>query len=306
MRPIKNTQIMRQVSKIFFFFLAATLFVACNDDDDNGGPSTKPTASMSTTYKDILGNTTNWTATGVLAEQSAGDFSIIGSAANQTEIFSLSINAPTVGDHYDATISFVRMQDTTFYTGDNSGETYAMVSVTEVDTVNKTISGTFQYSLANMENPSDYIFNTDDAVTPGQFTNIPYTTEVIGGGGDGSLSVDLDGTTMTDDDVFGFMLQGQLMLSAEFGDDKGVTINLPGDIVPGEYEIGSLIASPGILYTDPNQSVSFFGDSGAIVILSHNTSTKKITGTFHGTLAPMGGSEPPIQMTNGSFNITYM
>ncbi len=297
---------MKQISNIFFLFLAATVFVACSDDDNKGGPSTAPAASMYTTYKDTAGSETTWKATSVEAEQDADGFWISGSTSNPTESFGLHISSLAVGDYHDATIIYTRMvnSDMTVYSDGMGDETFASVSVTEVDTVNKTVTGTFQYVLANVMQASDFIYNTD--VAPGVFTKIPYTLESDGGGGtggigDGTLRVDLDGTTMTDNDAFGMSIFNSLIVSGEFG-TKSLSISMPADITAGTYELGGLGSTLSVTYSTDDQS--FFSTSGSLVILSHNVASKTISGTFHGTLTDIL-SQATVQATNGSFDITY-
>ena len=295
---------MKQVSKIFFFFLAATIFVACGDDDDKGGPSTKPTASMSTTYKDTLGNTTNWSATSVEAEQGIDGFTITGSTNNQTESFSLYISAATVGDHFDdATIIYTRLEDGNlimYSSGSFGSDAYAMISVTEVDTVNKTISGTFSYLLTNPMNSNDYIYNSD--LEPGKFTKIPYSTEVIGGGGEGTFNFDLNGTPKVANEASGIKFAGQIMLSANFG-ATDASLTMPGDIAPGTYDFGSTGSAVSMTYMMGSTSV-YVSNSGSLVITSHNTATKTISGTFQCALTDLFSQEV-LQATNGNFSITY-
>lgn len=294
---------MKRLGKILSFMLLAGVFAACNGDDDGGGGGTpEPTAQMTVSYGDEMGDETTWTASSVAAEMDWG-ITVAGSSDDQTQMFVVDVDGMEVGtyDQFSSEVTYLRTTDSTMYSSAFGEDAYSFVTITEVDTANQTVSGTFGFYIENMEDDTDFMYteNTDG----GSFTDVSYATETGGGGGDDQVSVNIDGTTKTSDYTMTLLSGNTLIISGSFGGDEDLTITLPSNISSGSYDFSS---NSNITYTigDNVYMSGGTGSSGSITISSHNTSTQEISGTFSGNLIELGGGGS-VSLTNGSFTASY-
>ena len=188
----------------------------------------------------------------------------------------------------------------------NSGTAGGTVNISSIDTINHLVSGTFQLTLAN---PAD---NSKKTITQGVFDFVHYSgdtgTTIIPpptGGLKDTLEVTIDGTRFfaSDVEVSNDSSTGQLLI-AGFSGQKDVGLFLPPTITPGTYNLdfatGLYI---GIYNPDPSTTLLSQAD-GTVTIISNNTTTKRISGTFSFTATPMGSGQPAA-LTLGYFAVNY-
>ena len=188
----------------------------------------------------------------------------------------------------------------------NSGTAGGTVNITSIDTINHLVSGTFQLTLAN---PAD---NSKKTITKGVFDFVPYTgdtgTTIIPpptGGLKDTVQVTIDGTKFfaSDVEVSNDGSTGQLLI-AGFSGQQDVGLFLPPTITPGTYDLdfatGLYI---GIYNPDPGTTL-LSQANGTVTIISNNTTTKRISGTFSFTATPMGSGQPA-DLTLGYFAVNY-
>ncbi len=164
---------MNRMTKSFFILLACVVFAACSDDDNYGLPPDF-TPSMATTFKDTSGKEIKWSAgTVIAATQYQGEYLIQGSNTNPNESFNLVIQQGTLGDHFAVIDAMLRKGENVVHYSSYFVTPYSVnvVSITERDSINHTISGTFQYELVNTMDSTDYIYSVDGV--PGTFDNVP-------------------------------------------------------------------------------------------------------------------------------------
>jgi len=214
----------------------------------------------------------------------------IGVTENQLEVngASYSTNTKTgAGDVWIGVTDFVTSQ----------GE----VEITEIDTNNKTISGTFFFTGHNQNlGPKEF--------TNGVFNKIPYTTDALPPSTQNSFFAKVDGVEFVEDAVQGIAssLPGfsTIGISATKNNLQTIGLTLNSDIVEGDYTFS--IFSPPI-----GQYNLFLGDSyvsqetgSKLTITLHDKANKRIVGTFNFTASPLLGGQS-YEITEGSFDITY-
>ena len=184
----------------------------------------------------------------------------------------------------------------------NAGAAGGTVIISSIDTVNRLVSGSFQFTLTN---PAD---NTTETVAKGVFDYIPYVVGTIGltppsGSSKDTLEVTVDGNKFFASDVEVSDSAGQLLI-AGFSGTQDVGLFLPANITTGTY---NLDFSTGIYIGvyNPDPSVTLLSQSGGtITIISNNTTTRRISGSFNFVATPVG-SGPTANLTQGFFAVNY-
>lgn len=176
------------------------------------------------------------------------------------------------------------------------------VTISSIDTVNRVVSGSFQFTLTN---PAD---NSTETIAKGIFDYIPYNAGIVGvipspGAPKDTLQVTVDGNKFFASDVVISDSAGQ-MLVAGFSGTQDVGLFFPANITAGTY---NLDFNTGIYIGvyNPDPSVTLISQSGGtITIISNNTTTRRISGSFNFVGSPVG-SGPTANLTLGYFAANY-
>jgi Family of unknown function (DUF6252) len=184
----------------------------------------------------------------------------------------------------------------------NAGSAGGTVTISSIDTVNRVVSGSFEFTLTN---PAD---NSTETVAKGVFDYVPYAAGIVGvvpppGAPKDTLEVTVDGNKFFASDVEISDSAGQ-MLVAGFSGIQDVGLFFPSDITAGTYNL-DFTAGLYIGVYNPDPSVTLLSQSGGtITIISNNTTTRRITGTFNFVATPVG-SGPTANLTQGYFAANY-
>lgn len=184
----------------------------------------------------------------------------------------------------------------------NAGSAGGTVTISSIDTVNHVVSGSFEFSLTN---PAD---NTTETVAKGVFDFVPYAAGIVGivpppGAPKDTVEVTVDGNKFFASDVEISDSAGQ-MLIAGFSGTQDVGLFFPTDITAGTYNLDFTTGLYIGVY-NPDPSVTLLSQSGGtITILSNNTTTRRISGTFNFLASPVG-SGPTANLTQGYFAANY-
>jgi Family of unknown function (DUF6252) len=183
----------------------------------------------------------------------------------------------------------------------NAGTAGGTVTISSIDTVNRVVSGSFEFTLTN---PAD---NSTETVAKGVFDYVPYNT---GTGGAVPPGTPKDTVEMTVDGNKFFASETEIsdsagqMLVAGFSGTQDVGLLFPSDITAGTYNLdfttGMYI---GIYNPDPSTTL-LSQTGGTITIISNNTTTRRVTGTFNFVATPLG-SGPTANLTGGYFAANY-
>jgi Family of unknown function (DUF6252) len=191
--------------------------------------------------------------------------------------------------------------------GFNPGDAGGSVKITSIDTANKKMSGIFSFKVFRQQD------GLQRAMTEGSFTNLSYITSLPPSNSSDTFNVKIAGTRWTPPTVLGAKTPAVPPLTSQIvitGTDatgtKSVGIFMPANITPGTYTLDLFGGQYIGLYNpdaDPNHSQS--STLGTLTIISHNTSIKRIRGTFsfhaEALLNPLLFTE----LTEGFFAVTY-
>ncbi len=211
------------------------------------------------------------------------------------------VSAPPTGNYAD----FPEYTDTSF------------INITEIDTQNHTISGTFRYNGARIANPEETNPELMEievvTITSGSFTDLPYVSDVISPIGDNQFAAKLDGqnfainslTAYHTDAMIG--LPATIIITGSKSTTEKISLSLLANITPGTYSVSNIPSIDGntLGYTFNATSTGVLFSNGSVTIISHDAAAKKIKGTFQGVASPILGGGTTHSITDGTFDVTY-
>ncbi len=225
---------------------------------------------------------------------SNGEKIVLVVADSGVHVYTLDINSPSNAGAYnkDTAYSYATNQ------GNSDAESGGTLSITSIDLVNKTMSGTFSIKVYRAFDL------TQKNITEGVFNNIPFeTTAIPPSNSTDTFRVKVNGVDFPAFSVSGISAFGMVNFSASNQQvSKTVGISLPADITPGTYTF--TLFGPSYIGQYNSDSAYMAADTGTITILEHNTISKKIRGTFDFHAAELPGTQEA-QLTEGYFSITY-
>jgi len=184
----------------------------------------------------------------------------------------------------------------------NAGAAGGTVTISRIDTVNRVVSGSFQFTLTN---PAD---NSTETVSRGVFDYVPYTAGLAGvvpspDAPKDTMEVTVDGNKFFASNVEISDSAGQ-MLIAGFSGTQDVGLLFPAGTSAGTYNL-DFTTGVYIGVYNPDPSVTLLSQSGGtITIISNNTTTRRISGNFSFVGSPVG-SGPTANLTQGYFAANY-
>lgn len=303
-------------------FATALILSACTDDNNGGGggPET-PTGSITASQTLVTGPQTapvesDWSLPTVAAVRFQGQLSI--TASNQSTGESLVFLLPDNGEAvYSNTSQDPNLGLATWVpsTGMNALTTIPtdtlqpvpsmFVQVTTIDTTAKVLSGIFTIVVKNTLNPSNFA-----AFQEGEFTDVPYGTEITGPGGDvgeGTLTCDVDGEPHVTN-TFIAMKQNftnMIIITSASADESTVSMGIPSDVQSGtSFDLGTLSQDYLANYLSA-EGTAYQAIEGSITVTNHDPDNNTIEGTFEYGAAQGLFGDPEIQITNGAFQATY-
>lgn len=289
------------LSALFVLFSAVT-FTSCdtepvdpvlNENNNNNGPAVFTV--------DFSGET--FVAAGTQAVIADGMIVLSGTKASGESV-SLAIGGTSEGayDGEDAFMVYSPDADSEYQyinlnweTEEDSGS----VIITEIDTENHTISGTFSFTGWWSDSEANLPSIT---FTNGTFENIPYTGTIPNNPGDEYLNAVIDGTA-TEFSNFAVMEIGDMMNITGFSvaSSSSIQLRMPANITVGTYTItDDPFAGPTALYVNDEEGASSV--SGSLIITSIEDGF--IEGTFEFDAETDGGTA--VEVTDGEFYIELL
>jgi hypothetical protein len=102
-----------------------------------------------------------------------------------------------------------------------------------------------------------------------------------------------------------YILNNKLWVRGTDLDSNKLTIGFPTDIVEGTYEITNENEAYQGLFLENISNTLARANTGTIVIVSHDTESNTISGTFSFIATPSGNPTPEFEVTEGEFNVSY-
>lgn len=183
--------------------------------------------------------------------------------------------------------------------GTDTADAGGIVVVNNIDKVNKTISGTFRCKVFRD------IDGSQKQITEGVFDKVSYNTSASPLGTTSktdTIRAKIDNTAWSAVGITSNAFGGSIIISGAAIDGvRSVSLSFPQDITPGTYDLN--ILSPVGLYF-PTPATIYASESGNVTITEHNTTTKRIRGSFNFKATDQTGSKSA-QLTEGYFSVKY-
>jgi len=173
------------------------------------------------------------------------------------------------------------------------------VVFTNIDDVNNTVSGTFNFTAENLLSGAKKEFSL------GRFTNVSKSILPVS---NDDFYAKVDGQEYIDISLFGSLVSvgntELILISANRSLTETIGISLESDISVGTYSFGSFISQsyPTAQYSVSN---STYVADGEIIITEHDTVNKIISGTFEFEASPIISATPNFNITEGAFSVSY-
>ncbi|MFN4027070.1 MULTISPECIES: DUF6252 family protein [Flavobacterium] len=298
-----------------FLILTAFTFTSCDNepidpaiDLDNfggGGNNGGPVVFKA----DFSGST--WNATSAQADITNGVISIVGFRGSNGEGFGFQVLATSTGT-YPANANLLVYTPANSEYGywsinpDNAQADTGSITITEIDTVNKTISGTFNFTGYWSDTLVTNILPT--VFSNGVFENIPYesdSTPVT----DDTFSAKFDGVDFVEDQIDVVQILANespfapvaiSIVGSQNANDDNVGLRIPYSIAVGTYSFDTNTANFG--GSSIQDGLLYVAQSGTVTIIS-KTATR-IKGTFSYE-AYNFTTNTTKQVTAGTFDVEY-
>ena len=177
------------------------------------------------------------------------------------------------------------------------------LTITSIDDVNKKISGTFSFRVYRSQDGKKANF------TEGKFTNISYGTTLPPASAKDTFRVKLNGNALVGSSIIVINTFGKINITfSDAGNTKNVSLSLDEAVTVGNAYTWSGFGDYMSIYNEgvTNPPVTYLGDGGNLTILEHNTTTKRIRGTFNFVANIFPIPVPPAKtFTEGYFSVKY-
>ena len=186
------------------------------------------------------------------------------------------------------------------YTTNQSGDTTlagGAVTITAIDRVNKTMSGSFKFKVYRITD------STGKKITEGVFEKLSYTTTLPAASSTDTLTVKTDGGQWTAQSIFAVTFGGGTLISGTASNlSRSVGLQVPAGVAAGTYDFtffGDYIGTYA-----PDAVTTLMADPGKITIIEHNLTTKRIRGSFYFKAIPIPGTTgTTYNLTEGYFSV---
>ena len=178
----------------------------------------------------------------------------------------------------------------------------AELKILSIDTANKIIKGTFKF-MGGQINPVTNQLNTK-VFTNGEF-NLNYAADVPAPVNN-NFFAKIDGVDFIPTNISGIKTNGTISVIGRRGSVENIGLSFDDTITAGTTLTFTPLSNTRGQYILDANPANIFGGTGSLTIISHNTTTKRISGTFNFTAATL---LPPIvskAITVGTFDITYL
>jgi len=283
---------------LLVFAMAAAVLTSCSDDsdDDNSGTPDAPEGKIVAKVGDKSFEATGSAiiANGAIMIGGANGSEILTLIVNDTKVGAYDAKGVKIGVSPDAEINYTPDSKVFFSsTFAADGEKVGTITITDIDQAKKTISGTFSgYAIKD---------GVSTEIGSGSFNKVPFTEQAPS-----SMAAKIDGTDFNATVAVGVTAGGDIALNGQFlNGSKMLVFSFSQDLKAGTYTIADLgEGDVSATYTLGTQT-AYWSKSGTFVITKHDATAKRIEGTFNLTLYDIMEEKADVNITNGTFAITY-
>lgn len=243
-----------------------------------------------------------------------GMLNVTGISADSQEI-SITLTDTSLGVHTLspqtsslAVFGFIDSAYTTNFStsqGADATQSGGQVDLTEISTLNHTVSGTFSFTVYRS---SDH---TQRTITTGVFKNIPYTSTLPGSNPGDTLTATIDNAAFASQSIQASITDGVItILGATSSGAQSIALILPTNTTIGSHPLTAPGATPA--YTaiydfvgTGGANTADFGTAGNINILVNNAATSRMRGNFSFTAPDAAPAITSHVVTSGYFSVYY-
>jgi hypothetical protein len=288
----------------FLLLWTAIIFTSC--DNEPIDPAINPTDFVGgnlgpALFKaDFSGAT--WNATVSQAIISGNLMQIVGAKANG-ESFAFLIDGATLGT-YPANVNILAFTPAGSEFGywstniNNATENTGSITISNINTTNKTISGTFSFKGYWSDNDVTAILPVQ--FTNGVFTNVPYISQQET---NDTFFAKVNGSEFVDEDILVTEItagtQQFISVAAQNAALNSMTVSVKSSLAAGTYTITGNSATDVVQASYNINNTSYNAVSGTVKIIS-KTATR-----IKGTFSVVTGGATPFTITEGAFDVAY-
>jgi len=189
--------------------------------------------------------------------------------------------------------------------GADSAQSGGEVTLTGINTLSKTVSGTFAFSVYRTSD------GTQRTIASGVFNNIPYTNTLPGSNPGDTVTATIDGTAFTSESIQASTLDAQLtILGSTSNASQSIALIIPTNTTVGSHALTPTGASPAYMavydFVGSNgNNTAAPANAGTINILENNTANSRIRGNFSFTTTDGASGNSNHTISSGFFSVYY-
>lgn len=285
------TKFLRQ--PLLTLLLASVVFASCSDDDaekEKLPPAGKIIGKVDGVSFELDGEARLY-ATSILIQSVPAE-----------QVLEIFVDKAAEVGTYEVTGSDGLSPDASVFYRDDQGNMYfssvaevndkvGTVTVTEIDKVNQTVSGTFSSKAYTVE-------GAVKEITEGSFSKIHYVDIA-----DNAMTAKIDDQEFTAVQTTAERGEGRIYVEAAAnGNAPIIILSFNDDISIGSHNIGKLYSEIFAVYLNDH---IFLSTVGTLTITKHDTNTRRIEGTFNFDALEDGSSGEQHIITEGVFSLGY-
>jgi hypothetical protein len=186
--------------------------------------------------------------------------------------------------------------------GTDSAQAGGEVTITAIDPIHKTLTGTFTFKVYRE------LDGSQKSITMGVFTSIPYTNTPPPAAKTDTIVADIGSAGFTGQNNQASINAGQLsIVGLSQNASQTIGLMMPANVTPGSYPLdGSNVSFGGLYGAIANSTTeSFISTQGTLVVQANDPTAMRVKGTFQFTGTDATNTALSIAITNGFFSVYY-
>ena len=301
---------MKKSKVLLLILFAGWIFSACKKE------YSIENANITTANFTAVINGTQWAATTATegATVLQGMLNITGISVDSQEI-SITLTDTSLGVHtlnpQTSSLAVYGFIDSSYATnfstsqGTDSTQAGGEVDLTEINTLTKTVSGTFSFKVYRSSD------GAQRTIASGVFSNIPYTATLPGSNPGDTVTATIDNTPFTSESIQASTEDNQLtILGSTSTGGQSVALVIPTNAPVGSHALTATGVSPA--YTAIYDFVGSNGNNtaapanaGTVNVLENNAATSRIRGNFSFTTKDASTGNTNHTVSSGFFSVYY-
>ncbi len=234
---------------------------------------------------------------------------IISGVSSDNKIITINLAEQTTGTYFlnqntpdAASYTEITNGATITYSTNQNGDTSlsgGSVTITEIDMVNQTISGTFSF------NGYDQNTSSKKVVTEGVFTKLPFTKTLPPAKSTDTFNVQIGDTPWVAKSILTSINAGQILVQGlELDASKSVSLYMPQNVGTGTYPFNYFQSTYVGVYSPNISTILVSQGGGALTIIENDITNRRIKGSFDFAAYNLTLTDS-VQLSQGYFSVGY-